>query len=855
MKSSWMSVLILSVITFTDHASSQSISASENPIPVGSNVTLNSSSMVSSGIWLFNSAMIVFVTPVNSIVVAPWTQRAVFNPNTSSLEIESVTVEDSGVFTLQAVSGFRADLTLSVQVPISNVTLTANATNLVEYNDTVVLRCSVANGTSLSYKWLKGNSTVTPGGNTHVSDGGATLTIMSVSRDDMGPFRCNVSNGIGSEMSNHVYLNISYGPSNVTLTIKPAKMQSYKMGSNITLWCSANSSPPATFHWMFNGVTLNQSGPYLKLQNVMASDSGYYKCLLHNSVTSRFSSQSAMIWVLNPITSVVVNHTGYPMLNESFSLTCEVNGTVDSIVWKKDGYPISPDNTTTFSTGNKTMTLHPVQYSDGGSYKCQASNPVNNMTSSPYALKVYYGPKVPTITGPHVAKTGYNVTFTCHAKSNPPSQYKWYFNGELVSNMSEYVTPPLTLNMSGKYICKAFNNITDKNSSNYIMLKVVDPITNVNVVAPMYPAMEGEPHNLTCNVTGPPDYIYWMKDGNRVHEDNTTFFYMNNKTIMFKPVERYDTGYYRCKAINAVGNMTSDPYMLLVNYGPDTPMIQGPKFAETGRSAVFNCSAKSEPPSTFSWWFNGTGVSNASMYTTGPLSFNMSGVYTCNAYNNVTGNKSSSSKMLTVIERIESVTIQKSSIPIDKENFTLTCVVVGPYDSIYWMKDNETLPKNCSGSDWHMPCRMVNNTLIFSPLTLYSDGSYRCVAYNKAAQHKSPSYMLQVNYGPLNVTISGPGKTYLGKMVSMKCSADSHPYSDFYWFFNNQTMPLKNGSDISFRVSMETMGKYKCKAKNPVTNITMYQSKMVNAGQDRFASRGNLMLLILFALSATVLLN
>lgn len=94
-------------------------------------------------------------------------------------------------------------------VPISNVTLTARETNLVEFNDTAVLMCSVSKGTSLSYVWMKGSSVVTAGEGVQFSNGGATLTIAMVTRYDEGPFKCNVSNGISNEISGPLHLNIS----------------------------------------------------------------------------------------------------------------------------------------------------------------------------------------------------------------------------------------------------------------------------------------------------------------------------------------------------------------------------------------------------------------------------------------------------------------------------------------------------------------------------------------------------------------------------------------------------------------------------------------------------------------------
>lgn len=89
------------------------------------------------------------------------------------------------------------------------MTLTAQATDLVEFNDSAVFTCSVSSGTSLSYAWLNDSNSVISGGDrVQISDGGANLTVM-VTRYDKGPFSCNVSNGISQEASPSVRLKIS----------------------------------------------------------------------------------------------------------------------------------------------------------------------------------------------------------------------------------------------------------------------------------------------------------------------------------------------------------------------------------------------------------------------------------------------------------------------------------------------------------------------------------------------------------------------------------------------------------------------------------------------------------------------
>lgn len=1000
-------------------ALSHTIYASENPIPVGSEVTLFSQTPVTTGVWMFNNTMIVMIIPGTTIISNNWNNTVSFNSTTSSLTIRSLQLENSGLYTLQGANSFLAQLTLSVQVPISNVSLTANATNLVEFNDTAVFRCSVATGTSLSYAWLNGNSVVTAGAGVTLSDGGATLTIAAVTRYDQGPFRCNVSNGISDEISQPVYLNISYGPSNTTMMITPLKYI-YRTGSNITLSCSTESNPTATIQWMVDG-TYSGTSPQFQLQWVTESNSGNYQCIFHNAVTGRFSSASATIRILAPITAVAVNHTGGPAIfDESFTLYCEVTGPVDSIQWLRNGQLITADNATVFGTNNTMLTLSPVQLSDDGDYQCQAfnyvsnmssslytvkvnfgpmkpvimgssmalegqqevfnctsdsyppshiswyfnnslvantstletgpltlnmsgkyicmafnyvtgknssaytvltvlapvtwasikivgsqpilnhtftltcetaggvesiswmygrsplyadntrnlsadnatltfdpvmfsqngeyqcvaSNPLSSFTSEAYMLDVFYGPEMPTIMGPNVAKMGDSVTLSCNASSNPPSVYKWLVSGSVVANTSVYVTPALTVEASGMYTCMAFNDITGENSTAYTMLTVVEGITDIQVEEPMNLPIDGDFFDLTCNITGPVDRVYWMKNGNSLQEDTQTLISMDNKTVSFNPLQRSDDGSYQCMAVNAVSNMTSSPYQLLVNFGPETPNISGPAFAETGFTAVFHCYAESVPPSQYSWWFNGSEVANTSVFTTAPLTVNMSGEYTCVAYNNVTGMNSSSSKMLTVNET--TVMIKSSGVPINMENFTLTCEVTGPVDKIYWELYS-----------WFVGEAIIyeGEKLPFTPVTTGDNGFYRCIATNQAGKHASPTYSLKVNYGPQSVSISGPDSAYPGNPVSLRCSANSYPEPDFVWIFNKQT---STGSEINFVASNNTAGNYTCKATNLVTNITMYQTKVFilnYASTIHIPSHNSLMLMGLFALSLSAMFN
>ncbi len=79
-----------------------------------------------------------------------------------------------------------------------------------------------------------------------------------------------------------------------------------------------------------------------------------------------------------------------------------------------------------------------------------------------------------------------------------------------------------------------------------------------------YP-VEGMAFNLSCNVVGPVDSIHWMKNGEYLNADDTITFFNNNSILSFYQTDLSDDGPYQCAASNAVSNMTSQAYNLMVN--------------------------------------------------------------------------------------------------------------------------------------------------------------------------------------------------------------------------------------------------------------------------------------------------
>ncbi|XP_026084499.1 carcinoembryonic antigen-related cell adhesion molecule 5-like isoform X1 [Carassius auratus] len=792
-----------------------SLVPSQNPVAVGSNVTIsvNDTETITVGTWLFGPSILFFCYPGGVFTGSGHQNGTEFNSSTYQLTLTSVTLKNSGLYVLEALQPkASAQITLEVQEPVSNLTAFVNATNLVEFNDTVTFTCS-ANGTPQWFSWTNGSSTVTAGGRVVLGNGGRDFIISGVTRYDEGPFKCLVVNNISKAESQPMNLSISYGPSNLRVTASPEKSE-YISGSDITLSCSADSKPTASFYWMFNGNPLDVSGPTYDLMHATQNRTGEYTCVAQNAVTLRNAAETKKINIVDPISAVTIlagNQTSSPVEGMAFDLNCNVVGPVKSIQWMKNGTYLDANNMITFSNDNSTLRFNQLTLSDDGLYQCAASNAVSNMTSLAYSLLVNYGPKNTTASGSNIAAVGSSVTFNCSSDSRPQSQYSWYFNNLNVNNGSVYVTTPLSKNDSGQYNCMAFNSITGRSGFASVTLTVYAPVSDVMVNMDNQQPIFSQPFTLTCTASGDVEQIQWMKDGTVLHAQNGITFSNDNSTLSFQNISLSDDGSYQCEASNVVSNMTSPSYDLMVNYGPWNTTISGPTVGAIGHNVTFSCSANSHPTSQYSWFLNSSKVGEGPVLTM-TLSPNSGGHYTCMASNDITHISSNASLELTLRDPISHVIVSAGDQqPIFSQPFTLTCIANGDVEHIQWMKNGMVLhPQN------GITFSNNNSTLSFQNINLSDDGSYQCEASNVVSNMTSPSYDLMVNYGPWNTTVEGPSMAEEGSNVTFNCTAISRPHSQYSWFHN--TSKVGDGPVlVKTALSLNSSGLYTCMAINDIT--------------------------------------
>ncbi|KAM4652086.1 V-set and immunoglobulin domain-containing protein 10-like 2 [Discoglossus pictus] len=208
---------------------------------------------------------------------------------------------------------------------------------------------------------------------------------------------------------------------------------------------------------------------------------------------------------------------------------------------------------------------------------------------------------------------------------------------------STLVIDNLQLTAEGRYMCQVIKQYDDQGdfTTVYIDLTVLVPVLKPSLQINNSAPVEGSPVMLTCTVkegTGPIQYL-WQR--HTVKEGTFDVPEATENIVLLTAANRTHSGWYTCTAINEVNEETSERIYLDVIYGPDEPIISIQPFAITQNGFAANeqdevtlsCSASSNPPCHYIWFYNNSQVYSGHMYIITRISRSQNGMYTCLAQN------------------------------------------------------------------------------------------------------------------------------------------------------------------------------------------------------------------------------
>ncbi|XP_067305031.1 carcinoembryonic antigen-related cell adhesion molecule 8-like isoform X2 [Pseudorasbora parva] len=239
--------------------------------------------------WFFNSSPILGLTPGGEPAVNPaYKDRVRFNSSTLALELRNLTLDDSGIYKLTVTVSILEILTGETSLQVFekvSVSLTGTEESLIE-GDSSANISSEGTSSITSVEWMKDNSPLSPSNRTSFSPDNRSVSISPVQRSDSGEYQCTYRNPVSSETAK-LRLIINYGPEEVS--IKGPDV--VDLGVPVSLSCSANSVPSASFSWTFNGTDTNVNTDTFIIDKADLTDSGDYECTALNSITTRSASK------------------------------------------------------------------------------------------------------------------------------------------------------------------------------------------------------------------------------------------------------------------------------------------------------------------------------------------------------------------------------------------------------------------------------------------------------------------------------------------------------------------------------------------------------------------------------------
>ncbi|XP_077935878.1 B-cell receptor CD22-like isoform X4 [Gasterosteus aculeatus] len=432
-----------------------------------------------------------------------------------------------------------------------------------------------------------------------------------------------------------------------------------------------------------------------------------------------------------------------------------------------------------------------------------------------------YGPWRPSVSVSPSAEMleGDSLTLTCSTDANPAANYTWYKEAgtsdpRLLSEKPQQIFSSIQSSDSGRYFCTAENQLGRKRSE-FISINVKYGPRRPSVsVSPSAEMLEGDSLTLTCSTDANPAANYtWYKE----HGTSDPRLVSEKPQLIFSSIQSFDSGRYFCATENRLGRKRSDFILIPVKYGPQRPSVSVSPSAQMveGDSVNLTCSADANPAANYTW-YKEAGTSDPHLLSEEPQLFfsfirsSDSGLYSCTVENQL-GRKTS--EFISIDVKYGPwrpfVSVSPSAEMLEGDSVTLTCSTdANPAANYTWYKEAGT-------SDPRLLSEKPQ--LIFSSIQSSDSGRYFCTAENQLGRKRSEFISINVKYVPQRpfVSASPSAEMLEGDSVTLTCSTDANPATNYTWYKEHEDSPRASGQIFTitdFRA--EHSGNYYCEARN-----------------------------------------
>ncbi|KAG6462565.1 hypothetical protein O3G_MSEX013339 [Manduca sexta] len=411
-------------------------------------------------------------------------------------------------------------------------------------------------------------------------------------------------------------------------------------------------SDPLAFGRRAYFVTMSRPSS-LTVDGVQLDDEGVYRCRVDfkNSPTRNF--QIRLNVIVPPHQLLLYDEAGRDVagvvgpLEEggNFTLLCELRGgrPQPTLTWLINNKPLE-DHTLLKNDGKVIVSRISVGGAERSwlntSIRCQATNtPLLSPHERTARVEMHLRPLSVMITNkPGQMSADNEMTLVCISHgSRPPAQITWYRENRRytrgkfadsteIRQHSEFTNETTTVSRltmlpqpedDGTVIrCRADNPVLRVALEDSFRMSVVyRPVLTMSLGSTLNPndIKEGDDVYFECNIRANPreHRISWYHNDQPVSQNMSSGVFISTKSLVLQKVTKRDGGLYTCRAANQMGESTSQPVYLRVQYAPvcaqPTPLVVGARLDEPLR---VRCTVAADPADVaFYWQFNNSGES------------------------------------------------------------------------------------------------------------------------------------------------------------------------------------------------------------------------------------------------------
>ncbi|KAM9207753.1 hemicentin-2 [Dugong dugon] len=753
-------------------------------------------------------------------------------------QVEGVQVSDAGLYTCLAknpAGEVEKSFRVRVQAPPSVVGPQASRYVVGLAPGQLVLECSVEAEPAPEIEWHREGILLQADAHTQFLERGRFLQLQALSIADSGDYSCTARNAAGStSVAFHVDIH-------TTPTIRPGPPTvNASVNHTALLACQVDGVPQPLVSWRKDGEPLDLGNPRLeilpegslRIQPVLAQDTGHYICLASSSAGSDRQGRDLQVFDPPAITPGPSNLT--LIAHTQASLPCEASGSPKPlVVWRKDGQKLDfrQQQDTYWLLPSNALLLAAPSPQDSGQFECVVSNELGEARRI-YQVTIHVPPTIADDQTDFTVTKMAPVVLTCHSTGIPAPVVSWSKAGtQLGMRGSGYrVSPEGALEIrqalpihAGRYTCTARNSAGMAHKHVFLTVQaspVVKPLPSIVQV------VEEEEVVLPCEALGiPRPSITWQKEGLSIPTGtNNQVLPSGQLRIIHASTE--DAGNYFCIVQNSAGSAMGKTRLVV----QVPPMIETglPDLSTTeGSNALLPCTARGSPKPSITWEKDGQPVSGAegkfTIQPSGELLVKNSesqdaGTYTCMAQNAV--GRARRRMNLTILAPPILTTLPGDRSLRLGERLWLRCAARGsPTPRIGWTINGRLVTEGVSEQDG-------GSTLQRVAVTREDSGIYICWAENRVGRVQTVSF-IHVKEAPV---LQGKAFSYLvepvGSSIRLDCVVHGDPVPSIRWMKDGLPLrgsrlqhQLQNGSLTIRRTEMDDAGRYQCLGENEMGSV------------------------------------